>query len=241
MTKHRFFISPDNFQNTHIELPEDVSHQITQVLRLKQTDQIIILDNTGHEYVCVLLKIDKRHSVAKVIKKQLNHNEPEIKVHLYQSIINRDNFELVLQKAVELGVAEITPIQTERSQFGVGWAEDKSERFQKIIKEAAEQSERGNLPILNNPLNYESAILNATETENTETIIGWEKEQKKQLDQILKSNKKAFNVFIGPEGGFTELEIEFCEAKKVKTVSLGKRILRSETATIALISKILIS
>ena len=240
MTIHRFFISQDNFLNSQIELPEDISHQITQVLRLKQSDQVIILDNTGHEYLCVLIKVDKRHSIAKVIKKQLNQNEPEIKVHLYQSIINRDNFELVLQKYVELCVTEIIPIQTETSQFGVSWAEDKMERFERIIKEAAEQSERGILPTLNIPLNYEAAIKKATETENTETIIAWEKEQQESLDSV-KSKHQELNIFIGPEGGFTEQEIEFAKEQKVKTKSLGKRILRSETASIALISKILIN
>ncbi len=276
MTLHRFFIDPNNIQNGQVLLPEEISHQITQVLRLKQSDQIIVLDNTDKEYLCTLTKINKKHSEARIAKTMDNENEPQIKVHLYQSLITRDNFELVLQKSVELGVSEITPIQTERSQYGISWADEKKERWQKIIKEAAEQSERGRLPILNQPLNYEAAIKEVSQI--GEILIAWEKDHltpslrgvhpmpprsgkypwgtkqsqstleinhsKELTSELLRLLRSARNdgvsIFIGPEGGFTEDEIEFAAKQGARTISLGKRILRSETASIALLAKILI-
>jgi len=240
MPLHRFFIESDLINNNQIFLPEETSHQISKVLRLKEHDQIIILDNTGKEYLCTLTKIDKKHSEARIAKTEINQNEPELKVHLYQSLITRDNFELVLQKSVELGVTEITPIQTERTQFNISWATEKLDRWQKIIREAAEQSKRGKLPILHDPLNFESAIKEAIE--NGETLVAWEKEQSQQNKphSFLNSKFKILNLIIGPEGGFTDNEIEFAKKQKAKPISLGKRILRSETASIVTLAKILI-
>ncbi len=235
MTIHRFFI--DSFNGVEISLPEEVSHQVTQVLRLKLSEQIIILDNTGWEYICILTKIDKKHSLAKVIKKQLNQNEPKTKIHLYQSLISRDNFELVLQKAVELGISDITPVQTERTQFSISWAQEKYDRFQRIIKEAAEQSERGLLPSLKTPLNFEAALGDAVD--KGDTIVAWEKEDPGKI--FSSANLPSINIMIGPEGGFTESEIEYAKKQNANTISLGKTILRSETAAIALISRIIIN
>lgn len=240
MTIHRFFINPDLITEKIITLPEEISHQITQVLRLKSEAKIILLDNTGFEYLVKLIDVNKKHTIAELIEKKENKNEPDVKVHLFMALIARDNFELVLQKSVELGVTEITPIITERTQFDKKFAEAKYERWNKIIKESSEQSERAILPILNNPINFESAIIEATQ--KGESYIAWEKETSGTLNRHaeLVSASHTINIFIGPEGGFTEQEIEFAKQNDVKPISLGKTILRAETAAIALIAKIMI-
>jgi 16S rRNA (uracil1498-N3)-methyltransferase len=265
MTIHRFFIEPEQISNLQVTLSEEISHQISQVLRLKQNDQIIILDDSGMEYLVKLIDVNKKHSTGEIIKKNKNENEPDKKVHLYQSLIARDNFELILQKSVELGVSEITPILTERTQLDRKFVEGKYERWQKIIKEAAEQSERGKLPALNQPLNFDAALTQSSP--NGKTFIAWEEEPNQMLSDFssrhprpdrgsknslskldsrlrendTKSNMRfAINIFIGPEGGFTHQEIEIAKENKVKPISLGKTILRAETAAIALLAKIIL-
>lgn len=237
MTLHRFFISPDLIGDTQINLPEETSHQITQVLRLKKYDQIIVLDNSGTEFVVKLIDINKKHTFGEVIEKRKNENEPDKKIHLYQAIIARDNFELVLQKSVELGVSEVTPIITERTQFDRKFIEGKYERWQRIIKEAAEQSERGILPELHLPLNFEAALTQSKE--KGKTLIAWEKEKEVQWTSEYSKKAHDFNIFIGPEGGFTENEINYAKDQKAILISLGKTILRAETAAIASIAKII--
>lgn len=237
MTLHRFFIEPKYIQNMLVIFPEEISHQITQVLRLKQNDLIIVLDNSGKEYVCSLQKIDKKHTEAKIEKSLQNTNEPEKKVHLYQSLIAKDNFELVLQKAVEIGVSDITPVQTSRSQFNLNWANEKKNRWEKIIKEASEQSERAIIPILYEPIIMKKAVIEATK--KSETFIAWEKEPVSPIP--LPSHQDAsISIFVGPEGGFTEEEILYAKSLKATPISLGKRILRAETASISLLAKVLI-
>ncbi len=239
MTLHRFFISPNLITESQITLPEEVSHQITQVLRIKNNEQIIVLDNTGYEYTVKLINVNKKHTVGEIIEKRKNNNESPKNIHLYMALIARDNFELILQKTVELGAKEITPIITERTQFDRKFVEGKFERWQKIIKEAAEQSERGIQPILNQTLNYEAAVNEANE--KGFSLIAWEhKENKNVIPRNEESQDKNTNIFIGPEGGFTEQEIEYAIKNNVQTISLGKTILRAETAAIALIAKLLV-
>jgi 16S rRNA (uracil1498-N3)-methyltransferase len=238
MTIHRFFVDPNIISEDEITLPEEISHQITQVLRLQNNDQIILLDNTGFEYLVEIKELHKKHTTAKVIEKKKNNNEPDKNTHLYMALIARDNFELVLQKSVELGVNEITPIITERTQFDKRIVEAKNERWNKIIKEATEQSERGKLPILNQPINFESAITLAKE--NGTSLIASEYSRNEKIVIASEARQSHINIFIGPEGGFTEQEIKFANDNNVKSISLGKTILRAETAAIALLAKILI-
>jgi len=242
MTLHRFFIYPELITEKTITLPEETSHQITQVLRLKNNEQIILLDNTGFEYIVKLIQVNKKHTLAELIEKRKNNNEPQLNVHLYMALIARDNFELVLQKSVELGVKEITPILTERTQFDKKSAQNKYERWNKIIKEASEQSERGILPTLNQPINFESAVL---ESKNNGTSLIASEYSRHQIIVIPSEaegsrGEKNINIFIGPEGGFTEQEIKQANDNNIKSISLGKTILRAETAAIALIAQILI-
>lgn len=235
MTIHRFFINPNLIAETTITLPEEISHQITQVLRLKNNDQIIVLDNTGFEYLVTLLDVNKKHTTAKVIEKRKNNNEPDKSIHLYMALIARDNFELTIQKCVELGIKEITPVITERTQFDKKVFETKYDRWKKIIKEASEQSERAILPLLNNPINFESAI-NQTKEDGTSLIASEYSrgEEKNVIPSAVEESLdgKKVNIFIGPEGGFTEQEVAYANENNVKSLSLGKTILRAETAAI---------
>jgi 16S rRNA (uracil1498-N3)-methyltransferase len=235
MTIHRFFVDPKYITPKWVSLPEDVSKQIGGVLRLKQGETICVLDNSGWEYFVELEKLARDNVEGKVVAKKINQNELPFEITLYQSMLPRDKFEVILQKCTEIGVTKFIPVETERSLLKEkDLNKSRFERFERIIKEAAEQSERGKLPEVLMPVKLEEALKLSAET--TLSYLAWERQEKtytsKPFNNIAIHN--AISLFIGPEGGFTEREVEMARQLGVQTVSLGKTILRAETAAIAL-------
>ena len=163
------------------------------------------------------------------MKRQANSNEPELKITLYQALIKKDNFELTLQKCTEIGVSAFVPILAERSEKK-GF---NALRALKVLKEAAEQSGRGIVPALAEPLDYRLAVSRVAATDTSTAIFHPDGEP---IGSYSKSGKLlALNIFIGPEGGFSEAEIDFArdfmkKGRPLDIVSLGKLILRAETA-----------
>lgn len=240
MTLHRFFVQHDSIKFEKVYFNSETSKQITKVLRLRKGDRVIVLDGTGLEYEIELEQMISDAVVGKIIHKSTNSAEPNIFVTLYQALTPRDKFELVLQKATEVGVSKFVPIETKRSLVKVGDLKlEKFERYQRIIQEASEQSERGVIPLIEQPMKFEDAINQAVKEDLT--LIAWEGEQENSLKSELNKieNVTKVSIFIGPEGGFEEGEIEYGKSKGAKTVSLGPRILRTETAGIVLTANIL--
>lgn len=245
MTLHRFFVSKDILTQDDdspvllrkdILLPEEVSFQISKVLRLKIGDTILLLDNSGFEYGIELANIDPKKTSGRLITKKFNSNEPEINITLFQSIISKDNFELVLQKGTEIGVKTFVPLKTQRTQYDLKL--DKYDRLKKILKEASEQSERGIIPELAQPIKFTE--ITALISQFDAAFIAWEREGlSKKLNVQNYPTAKKIAVFIGPEGGFTDEEIETAKTAGITTISLGPRVLRSETAGIILPALIL--
>ena len=161
---------------------------------------------------------------------------------MYQPILKSDKFEFILQKGTELGVANFVPIFCDRSIKR--WNDDqiltkKYPRWKKIITEASEQCQRGIIPELNKPLDFTKAI--TYPNKNMSKFIALTGNKNSKLKQIPQSNiNMEIGLFTGPEGGFTKEEIELSKANSIKPISLGNRILRAETATIILITAILI-
>lgn len=235
MTLHRFFISPSLLENNTVILPESISFQIASVLRLKNEDQIALLDNTGFEYYAKLIKVDKKKTIAEIFAKKFNTNESSINLALYQSVITKDKFELVLQKATEIGVSEIIPLKTNRTIKNINNDSDKvKKRWDKIVQEASEQSERGKMPEVKEIEEFKEA-LNKAKLKGP-VLLAWERgdniEGKKILSLINKS--QPISLFIGPEGGFTTEEIDYAKSLNIHLINVGPRILRSETAGIVL-------
>lgn len=230
MTIHRFFAEPGSIKAEKVFLPKDAAKQIIKVLRLKRGDKITVLDNNGFEYLVRLDEITPGQVTGVVIGRKKNNSEPKTFIILYQALTKREKFETILQKCTEIGVSQFVPVETKRSLLKLGdIKKDRLERFQKIVHEAAEQSERGLVPFIGKPLNFEEAIKLASQGL---TLCAWEEERKNNLADMLNRNKKGqkISIFIGPEGGFDTEEIIFAKEHDVITVSLGSRILRTETA-----------
>ena len=239
---HRFFIKSIINKTKQVIIPENLRHQLINVLRLSVGDKITLFDNSGWEYITELKEIKKDNLIGFIIEKQKNSSEPLIKITLYQPILKSDKFEFILQKGTELGVTNFVPIFCDRSIKR--WNDDqiltkKYPRWKKIITEASEQCQRGIIHELNKPLDFTKAI--TYPNKNMSKFIALTGNKNSKLKQIPQSNiNMEIGLFTGPEGGFTKAEIELSKANSIKPISLGNRILRAETATIILITAILI-
>lgn len=228
--QRRFFISDSDLKGILLLSDGDV-HHIKTVLRLRPGDHITVCNGQGWEADCRL--DDNLRPIAEKIVPSIG--EPGSKISLYSSISKGERFEWLLQKAVELGVAQITPVISERCI--VPFPEEKKiERWAKIIKSAAEQSRRGRIPRLCKPLLLPQA---AKEAEGLR-IFCYEEEKEQTLYGILhRNNTDSISIFTGPEGGYTPEEAALCKAQGWMPVSLGERILRSETAPLLVLSAVI--
>jgi len=235
---HRFFIPREWFDGTRVNIGEEAARQIVNVLRLQPGDRIVVLDNTGAEFEVVLEKLSKDAVSGRIEKRTVSRNEPRVKITLYQSLLKADKFEYVLQKGTELGVNAFVPVQSARCVAKAESAE-KRIRWQKIIQEAAEQSERAQLPELRATVAFNQACV----TVSGLSVMFWEEETYRSLAKILRKPDlkviEAINLFIGPEGGYTEKEAAHAREHGILTASLGKRILRADTAGLAAITAVL--
>ena len=232
---HRFFISSDSIDKDVVVISGETAHQIGYVLRLKPGNRITVLDNSGWEFEVEIARIDNKSVQGAIVSKQKGQGEPSVKITLCQALLKTDKFEWVLQKGVELGVTIFIPFISERCVVKKP-STDKIERWQKIIKEAAEQSERSVLPVLHPVVSFAEAC----QTAKPPALLLWEEEKYTGLKEVLQhplfKNTKAITLFIGPEGGFPESEVEIARKQGIVTASLGQRVLRAETASLAAIS-----
>lgn len=230
MRFHRFFIEQEIPESGEIKVADNnLIHQWGKVFRFKAGDQVILFEGTGYDYVSEIISLDKNQGVLKVVEKIQNKNIPKKEIHLFQSIIKKDNFEWVLEKGTELGVSYFHPIISERSEK----KNINFERASKIIKEASEQSGRGNLPILGDLIDLKESLSN-----DFSSVAFHPAGDKFSKDDF--KNEKIIGIFIGPEGGWSDRELEIFKEKGVKVLSLGSQILRAETAAIAVSSLLLL-
>ena len=259
---HRFFLLPDWLDGDSVILTGDTARQIARVLRLGLGDRIIVLDNSGWEYTVELANVSHDSASGRIVDKAKNDAEPSIIVSSYQAMIRPERFEFILQKGTELGVSHFVPVVCERSVTspdGNRLSPNRRQRWKKIITEAAEQCGRGRLPTLSDPITFIDACSQAPPP----AIIPWEAEDTLSIRAALRSilpsrifsklksrpepvegraatqTTPVISIFIGPEGGLTHAEIETARKAGITPVSLGKRILRSETAAIATIAAVM--
>ena len=238
MSIQRFFIPEDCIRTDEVILPQDVQHQLGRVLRMQAGEHIIVLDGRGAELLLELQGSPPHNFTAKILSKQPCQAEPRFDLHLYVALTQREKFEWILQKTTEVGVAALQPLICARSlvQERASFA-SKRQRWEKILREAAEQCGRGRVPRLEEPLGLEPALAHAQQNESI-MLVAWEAESTKGLKQVLSSRPQEewaahpLALFIGPEGGFETGEIERMRAAGAFTFSLGARILRMETAAI---------
>ncbi|CCJ34382.1 16S rRNA (uracil(1498)-N(3))-methyltransferase [Caloramator australicus] len=228
---HKFFVSAEQviFPNIYID-GEDVDH-IVKVLRLRNGDKIQISDGNGKEYICEIIKSDKKEVVCNIIESFDNETEAPINITLYQGLPKSQKMDLIVQKCVEIGVVRIVPVITNRVVVKVEGRDlkNKIERWQRIAYEAAKQSNRGIVPIVNDVMNFEEAIEEMKQKDLV--VVPYEREKERGIKDLRdRKDIKDIAIFIGPEGGFEEEEIENCLDIGAIPVTLGPRILRTETA-----------
>ena len=230
---HRFFVPPDRIRHRFVEFDADQAHQMRRVLRLRPGDRVTALDGTGRQYEVTLEEVGNARATGRAADPLAATGEPAARLTLYQSLLRREKFEWVLQKGTEIGVAAFVPVITRRSL--VRDAEDvgpeKLDRWRRIIREAAEQSGRGLLPVLSPPIALaEAAGARAADV----ALIAWEGETQRTIGETLEGRATVGEIalFIGPEGGYDEEEVRLAESCGAVPVSLGGRILRTETAAV---------
>jgi len=199
-----------------------VCKQISKVLRLREGEEIILLDGDGFEYVSRLVKVSAREAQAEILNRRANKNEPELKVTVYQALPKKDKFEWVAEKATELGVSHIVPLTAERSEKK-GY---NAERLRKIIIESAEQSGRATVPAIHEAVTVTEAL-----KEHKFSLFACDPRGVSRYQ--LPSASSTFGLFVGPEGGWSDKELELFKNRGAELISLGGTTLRAETAAIA--------
>lgn len=231
---HRFFVTPQQIMQLIVRFDDDQAHQIRRVLRLRPGDRVLVLDGAGRQYEVALEEVTGARVTGLVASQSSATGEPAVRLTLFQSMLKREKFEWVLQKGTEIGVHTFAPVITRRSL--VRDTEDvkpeKIGRWQRIIKEAAEQSGRGLLPRLLTPMPFAAAITEAPGFDRT--LIAWEGDAQASIREALAGSGRVedMGLFIGPEGGFEPQEVQEAVEMGAIAVTLGRRILRTETAAV---------
>ena len=239
----KFFVNNNQIKDNKIEIiGEDIKH-IKKVLRKKVEDEITICDKeSSQDYLCKIAKIDDEKIECEILEKIEGIVEPRIKVTIFQGLPKADKMELIIQKSVELGVNEITPVEMNRSivKFDNKDKEKELQRWRKISEVASKQCGRNIIPDINEIINVKN-ICNLCPNYDI-VLVAYENEKTNRLkDEIkkLKNNTKKdlkIGVVIGPEGGIEEKEIEILKQSNAKIITLGKRILRTETVALNILS-----
>ena len=240
---YKFFVSNNQIKDKKITIVgEDVNH-IKNVLRLNLDEKIIVCNkDTAKSYIATIMNISKEKVMCNIIEENASTTETTVNIDLFQGLPKSDKMEYIIQKTTELGVKHIYPVSLERCVVKIDKKDEnkKISRWQKIAESAAKQSKRDFIPIVENIINFENIcksiskydiILLAYENEESNTI-------KQELQKIQKKENANIGVVIGPEGGFTEKEVKALISAGAKCVTLGKRILRTETAPIVMLSNI---
>lgn len=233
---HRFFVPSEWIDRDKVVFSSSQARQLREVLRLKAGDRITVLDNSGLEYQVNIVDIKHNLAEGEVVECYPYTNEPEVEITLYQALLKGKKFDLVLQKCTEIGVIGFVPVICERCIASIP-SKSRVTRWQRIIIEAAEQSGRGRVPILHPPADFKQAC----EAVRGFSLLPWETGESRGIKAAIRNigHVKHVNIFIGPEGGFEPDEVEFARSRGILPVTLGKRILRSETAGMVTASAIL--
>ena len=243
---HRFFLLDTPIVPGKVIDLSPISHQLTRVLRLKPGDKILLLDNLNLEYATEIVTLGRHQATGHVISSQPVRSEPSHHLTLYQCSLKADKFEWILQKGTELGVIAFVPVISQRSVVRPASALlKKYDRWQTILREAAEQSGRGRLPFLGPPVSFEEAVVNAEGLR----YLPWEDANcAPGLGQAVVfdassgasgNSSQRYSLMIGPEGGFAPDEVLAARNVGWQVTSLGARILRAETAALAAVTIIL--
>ena len=236
---HRFFAEPGNIGEKEIIITgADVNH-IRNVLRMRADEEVLIADGRGAEYRCKLTDIGENEVRVQILWKLDGNAELTSAVTLFQGLPKSDKMDLIVQKCVELGVDRIVPVSTKRAVVKLDAKKEQTrlKRWNTISESAAKQSGRGVIPEVSGVMSFGKALEEAKKLDVL--LIPYERaehmaETRRVMGEIRPG--QSVGIFIGPEGGFEESEVEEAVAAGAKAITLGKRILRTETAGLAVMS-----
>lgn len=236
---YRFFVPEENIGESGIVITGDDVNHIKNVLRMEQGEKVAVSCGQGTDYYCIIRDIRDSVVALDIEEKRAAVTELPVKITLFQALPKRDKMEFVIQKAVELGVFEIVPMRTRRCvvRLDEKREEKKLARWRGIAEAAAKQSGRGIVPAVHETMGISDALSCA---ENMDVVL-IPYEMQEDMAESVRAMKgavrgKSIGVFIGPEGGFERSEVELAIQKGAVPVSLGKRILRTETAGMTVLS-----
>jgi 16S rRNA (uracil1498-N3)-methyltransferase len=229
MTRRRFHAPPTAFTETSVTLTADEARHLRDVLRLKPGDEVYVFDGLGHEFRCTVSST-KRDSAELHIEAEVEPAKPEsqLQLNLCVALLKGEKFDLVVQKATELGVTKLTPLITRYADIHLRDQSDatkRTTRWQRIALEAAKQSGRAFVPEVSLPVTLETAL----EFEGAGVMFS--ERDGEVFESLIQAN--SMTALVGSEGGWADEEIEAARARKFHIVTLGGRILRAETAAIA--------
>lgn len=237
----KFFVTPQQINENTIEIQgEDVKH-ISSVLRYAVGDKITICDGRGMDYWCIISTIEKDQIMVEILSQKKSNTEPQTKITLIQALPKKDKMDWIIQKSVELGVNSIIPFESERTIVKIksDKKEKRLQRWNKIAEAAAKQSGRGLIPEVQPVHSFDQIVEQVHQYDRV--IICYENEENNTIYSLKKKIQigMKIGIVIGSEGGFTEEEIIKGTDHHMISISVGKRILRTETAGIAVLSMIL--
>ena len=240
----KFFVNSNQIEDMQVNLiGTDVNH-IVNVLRMKKGDTVLIGNkDTKETYITEIENTLEDKVILRIVEKLDSSNEPKVEIDLYQGLPKFDKMELIIQKTTEIGVTNIFPVDMSRCIVKIDEKDfkKKQERWQKISEVAAKQSKRGIIPEIKDKIKVKEIIKKIDEYDSF--IIAYEEENEITLKEVLKEIKDKeqykIGILIGPEGGIAKEEVELLKQNGAKVVTLGKRILRCETAPITLCSNII--
>ena len=240
---HRFLIEPAAIHQNRVELQGNEARHLIKVLRLGPGDQVVVFDGAGREYAAEIISTDHSQVLLQITGEQIVSTEAAIEITLVQGLPKGDKLELIIQKATELGAVRIIPVSTERSvvKLDERRAMERRERWQRVALEASKQCRRQVVPKVSFVDSFSKVIQELPP--GALAILPWEEEQARGIKEVLSSLiapvERPIYVFIGPEGGFTPAEAATARVAGVIPVTLGPRILRTETAGPAVLAIIM--
>ena len=239
---HRFFVPSEWIGDDHVEIHGEVAHRIGRVLRLSPGAEIVLFDGSGMEWTVRLHSVARDQAVGRVLSSEKGRGEPTVRLTLYQGVMKGNKFDWTLQKGTELGVSCFVPMHCRRSVPRVRGESQPARlaRWRKIIVEAAEQSGRAVIPEVADPVTFQE-VCDALERGPGLVLLPWEGEEAKSLSAAVSEapDSKDVALIVGPEGGLDPEEVDYAVGRGLAPVSLGRRILRAETAGIAAVSALM--
>ena len=234
-----YFIQSKSIQNDRIVLTGELAHHLRDVLRCRPGEIVSLVDEKQVQYRAALDQVNKKQVVAKILRKEESPGRPARSIILVQAVLKGKKMDWVIQKSAELGVTTLIPVVTERTIARPRSEREshQTERWQAIAQEAAQQCGRLDIPSVQSTVTLDSLLKNPPES--SLKLVLWEAEQRLSLKSALRNNqdeRTSISVLVGPEGGFPLREIEKAREAGWVAVSLGRRIVRAETAGMAVLA-----